>query len=340
MSLRVQGRLLFVFLLCAQPLLAQSPQIAIIDFYGIGRVSRAEVRIALGYRPGDPAPTAAEEGDLLQSLRDVAGVRDASLHLIQVGGRLILYVGIEEEGSELLAYSPAPDEDLQLPDQVIADYRAFHQALRVAVTAGRAGEDHSQGHSLLLDPPARALQLKFVEHAAAHFDLLRSVLAEAGDSGQREIAAMVLAYAEDKKALLPPLLAAVRDPGPAVRNNAVRALGILASYAQDRPELAREISPAPFVEMLRSLAWTDRNKALMVLFFVTKSRHPATLAAVGAGWDALLEMACWQHEGHALVAFMIVARIAGVAEAEIFSRWSSQDRSAWLTQLDAARRAR
>ena len=42
MSLRVQGRLLFVFLLCAQPLLAQSPQIAIIDFYS--RVVRGLLR--------------------------------------------------------------------------------------------------------------------------------------------------------------------------------------------------------------------------------------------------------------------------------------------------------
>lgn len=335
-----QGSLLVVFLLCAQPLPGQSADIAIIDFYGIRRVSRAEVRIALGYRPGDRAPTAAEEDDLLDSLRDVSGVRDASLHLIQVGGRLVLYVGIEEEGSEVLTYSPAPHGDLELPDDVVADYLAFQEALRVAVRAGRAGEDLSQGHSLLLDPQARALQLKFVEHAAQHFDLLEEVLAQAGDSGQREIAAMVLAYAEDKRSVLPALLAAVRDPSPGVRNNAVRALGVLASYAQDRPELAREISPEPFVEMLSSLAWTDRNKALMVLFFVTSSRDPATLAAVSAAWDALLEMARWQHEGHALVAFMVVARIAGVAEAEIFSRWQSQDRSAWLTELDAAHRAR
>lgn len=84
------------------------------------------------------------------------------------------------------------------------------EALGAAVLRGGIQDDHSQGHSLVDDPACRRIQEQFLMFAGSNLDELRRVLREAADD----------------------LQAATRDPDSTVRNNAVRALGVVAEYAR------------------------------------------------------------------------------------------------------------
>ena len=79
-------------------------------------------------------------------------------------------------------------------------------------------DDSTQGHSLISDPTARAIQLRFVTLAARHLDRIRDVLRHSADDGQRALAAQVIAYAPDKRKIVSDLVDAATDPSPEVRN--------------------------------------------------------------------------------------------------------------------------
>jgi hypothetical protein len=79
-----------------------------------------------------------------------------------------------------------------------------------AVTRGAAREDHSKGHALSEDSSVRYWQHKFVGHANSHFDLLKNILRNAREADQRAKAAHIVAYATDKRKVLPELIYAVR----------------------------------------------------------------------------------------------------------------------------------
>src|SRR5262249_28580496 len=194
-------------------------------------------------------------------------------------GKAILYVGIEEKGGphfETLSRGikgPA----VALPDEIVDTYRLFEDALEVAVRTGDAADDVSQGHSLMANPEVRAIQERFLVLAVDHATILRDVLRHAPDGEQRAIAAWILGYAPNKNLVVEDLHKAIYDPFDEVRNNAVRSLRAIAVLAGRRPELGIRISPAWFIDMLNSIAWTDRNKALFVLGTLTENHEGAVL---------------------------------------------------------------
>ena len=69
-------------------------------------------------------------------------------------------------------------------------------------------------------------------------------------------------------------LHASRDEDEIVRNNAVRALAVIA---KSDLKAAASIPAASFVEMLNSGEWKDRNKAAMMLEFLSEGRDPQLL---------------------------------------------------------------
>jgi hypothetical protein len=106
---------------------------------------------------------------------------------------------------------------------------------------------------------------------------------------------------------------ATRDPDDGVRNDATRALGVLA---ESSAKVAARIPPGEFITMLSSGSWTDRNKAGWVLTSLTKSRSPKLLARLRSeALVSLIEMARWHDPGHAYSARLLLARIAGIEEA-------------------------
>jgi hypothetical protein len=312
------------------PAPAASDLIGSIDFYGLRKVTPGAARAALGVKEGDPVPRSAEQiAVLVRHLEAIPGVERARIERVCCDGRgrTLLFAGVQEQGSPNFRYLPAPTRAITLPPEVVTAYRRSEAAIEAAVQRGAAGDDLSQGHSLMTDPEARRTQEAFIPLATAHLQALREVLRSSRESEQRQIAAWVIGYAPKKGDVLPDLVRAVRDPDEGVRNNATRAVAAIAALAERKPELGLRIDPAPFITMLDSITWSDRNKAAMVLWALTSGRAPRVLDAVrGRAVPPLAEMARWKSEGHALPAFLILGRLAGLEEATIWEAWTRGER--------------
>lgn len=327
-------------LLAATPAAAQMPAVGIIDFYGRRTVPEADLRRALGVAVGDSQlPTQAELERRVGGVPGVAGSAVAAVCCEE--GRTILYVGIEEEAGRAPLYRPAPGGSVRLPADILEAGDALDRAWEDAVRRGAAEEDRSRGHSLLADPAARAIQERFPAFAARDSARLRAVLHGSADARHRALAAQVLAYAADKRWVMPDLVEAMRDPDEGVRNSAMRALALIAGYGRTMPEAGIRVPAGPFIALVGSLAWTDRNKASLALLELTESRDPHLLAALRRdALPALADIARWKAPGHAFPALVVLGRIAGLAEDAIFAAFQRNEREAVIVAAEGTRAAR
>ena len=317
--MRRRARVL-VFLLLSIPAAAQVPRIGIIDFYGLRTVNEQQVRDALQIAAGDSVLPESFDG-VERRLRAISGVVDARLNLVCCHeGRSILFVGVAERSAPAIVFHARPSGSARLPADVVRAGADFLEAMGAAVLRGDVGEDRSQGHALSFDPAVHAIQERFIIYAARHRKRLRAVLRSSAEATHRALAAEVLGYAADKKAIVPDLVSAMRDPDESTRNNATRALLVIATLAGRAPERRLRIPPQPFIDLLDSLVWTDRNKSAGALEQLTASRDPALLSALRArALPSLIEMARWQSPAHAASSIIIVGRIGGLSEEEIQS---------------------
>lgn len=305
-------------LMMSGPAAAQLPRVGIIDFYGLRTLQPKDLAAAVGVQIGDSL--VATSAQLRARLLQVPGVADAAVSVVCCeGARSIMYVGVREHGAAAMTFRPAPTGSEELTPDIVASGARYFQALMAGVRAGVAQENDSAGHSLAEYTPARIEQLIFIDYAATHLDLLRAVLRNSANAEQRALAAQVIAYTSEKRSVVPDLVDAVRDPNEEVRNNAMRALAVMAMYEQAHPEAGLNVPHAPFIDMLNSIAWTDRNKASFALAALTTSRDPKLLAELRArALDALVEMTRWRAEGHAMAPAVILGRVAGLSDPQIF----------------------
>lgn len=331
-------RLISIFLFFASLVVAQGPRIGIIDFYGLRKVSEAKVRKALGVREGDPLPRS--KGDAEERIDAVPGVVESHLEAVCCdAGKMILYVGIEEKGAIHFDLREPPEEDVVLPEEITSTYRRFMENLEAAIRRGESGDDVTHGHSLVSNPEARAVQEQFIPLAKDHLAELRNVLRNSSDEEQRATAAYVIGYAPKKREILDDLQYALKDPDSGVRNNAARNLVALAVLARLDPESGLKIEPTWFIEMLNSLSWTDRNKALWALQTLTDKRDPSVLEQLrDRALPALIEMARWKSLGHALPAYMLLGRIAGLPEQQLLDGWNRGDREFVIAAVTAKKK--
>lgn len=315
---------LALFGLLSLPMGQGMPPIGIIDFYGLHRVSEAQVRQAIHIKEGD-APVQSPQAALLL-LKLVNGVADARMEYVCCqDGKTVLFVGVQEKGVPALKFRPAPTEPRRLPDEIAKAGAEYESALSEAVVKGDVAEDDSQGHALAHNPALRAIQQRFIGFAGRRLTQLRDVLRRGADPDQRALAAQAIAYALDKQAVAADLADAVLDPAPEVRNNAMRALGIIAGYELKQPVSAFRVSPTPFVNVLSSLVWTDRNKAAFALMSMTSTGDPALLAELRKNaLPSLIEMARWK-SNYAQMSFFILGRIAGLKDEAIAEAWNRHD---------------
>ncbi|HSW50238.1 MAG TPA: hypothetical protein VLH09_08690, partial [Bryobacteraceae bacterium] len=91
-------RTLAVCLLAADLLTAQVPKIAVIDFYGLRKLSEGRLRQALAVKEGDLLPPS--KADVEERLARVDGVVLVRVEAVccEAGGAM-LFVGIEERGA-------------------------------------------------------------------------------------------------------------------------------------------------------------------------------------------------------------------------------------------------
>jgi hypothetical protein len=312
----------------------QSLQIGIVDFYGLRRTPPDSARAALTFKEGDAVSLAGDERPAFLSesearLAKVPGVDRAQIHLVCCeNGRAIVYVGVEERGSAAMAFRTAPKGDARLAADIVQAEEEFSKALMAAVQRGDADEDRSQGHSLVSDPATRAVQERFILYARRDLSQLRRVLRSSSFAAERALAAQVLGYVADKASVIDDLAYAMGDPSEEVRNNATRALMVIAEMTPVAGRSVPRIPPQPFIALLHSPIWTDRNKSSLALMTLTSSREPRLLAALRQPETvtALAEMARWKSEGHAQAAFLILARLAGYSDDDALNRWQRGER--------------
>ena len=293
--------------------------IGIIDFYGLRSLTEEQVRTALPISEGTVvSDDYAFPGEKAMSVvAEALGVFRVELSPIccYEPYKLVVYVGIEEEQISTPQYRDEPVGDQELPTEILETARQLETAMIAAIQNGDFEEDRSQGHSLLMNTEARALQQKYVEYAEKHRDTLIKVLH--GSAQQRALAATVLAYSSDKKSIVPHLEAAVLDPDVNVRNDASRALALITGYANENPEVDIKIDVSIFVGMLNSVAFDDRNKAAAVLLNLTDSRDPLIVEQIRAkALPSLIEMCQWEWEGHAWTPCKILERAVGLPNQE------------------------
>ncbi|MEO8026567.1 MAG: HEAT repeat domain-containing protein [Bryobacteraceae bacterium] len=326
--------------LFASALSAQAPKIGAIDFYGLRKVPEAKIRQALDLKAGDDLPKS--KGDVEDRIDQVPGVVETQLSAVCCeDGKATLYVGISERDAPHFEIREDPTGDVRLPNEVLDAYRQFLVTVNEAAQKGMAEDNIAQGHSLMSYGPARVWQNLFLEFAKQYSKQLHAVLRDSSDEEHRAAAACVLAYYPRKFDVVDDLQYAMKDPDPAVRNNAMRALTAIAALHQRDPELAPKISPTWFIEMLNSVVWTDRNKASLALLDLTDSRDENTLSYLRErSLPSLVEMARWKSLGHAFAPFVLLGRAAGIPEKEIRDAWTAGEREKMIADITAEKKKR
>jgi hypothetical protein len=324
------GRLLlaaFALLQLSFLVVAQTPPIGTIDLFGLRSVTVQQVRAALHAKEGDAPPSSKQMVDeIVARLNAIPKVEEATVDFLCCGesGKTILYVGIREKGTPALKFRNAPNGNARLPAETVKLGSDFYEALEKAVLKGEAAEDDSAGHSVLNNAEARAVQEQFIGIAAANGEVLRKVIRESSDVQHRALAVQIIAYSPDKRKIVNDLVYALKDADSTVRNNAMRALWVLALYAQKNTAKKIDVPVEPFVDLLNSVVWTDRNKSSLALFALTGGRDPKLLKTLRKkALPSLLEMARWKSQGHAFAPLIILGRIAGIPDGEIFEAMQS-----------------
>ena len=307
------------------PNIHRGPAIGTIDFYGLRKVSESTVRPALGVREGDHLP--ASKGNVEQRLDQIPGVVESHLEAVCCeSGKVTLYVGIEERGAIHFDLHDPPDGDAMLPEEIVGEYRRFIDEDDQATRLGYTKEDLTKGYARSEDVSVRAIQEMFPSMVKDHLDQVRAALRNSSDEEQRAMAAYVIAYAPDQRAVVNDLQYALRDDDPGVRVNAARSL-------VDFSIAGIKVEPTWFIEMLNSLSWTDRTWALKALQNLTDSRDPAVMDQLRTrALASVAEMARWKTLKDALPAFILAGRLAGLSEQEIQERWSKGDRESVIAK--------
>jgi len=206
---------------------------------------------------------------------------------------------------------------------------------------GATAEDLTRGHSLMADPASRADQEMFIPLAKDHLTQLRDVLRNSADEDQRAVAAYVIGYTPSKKEVVNDLQYALKDADAGVRNNAARALMALAVLARLDPNYGMKIEPTWFIEMLNSLSWSYRNQVLKALQILTDNRDASVLDQLHErALPSLVEMARWKTLSHALPAFVLLGRLAGMPDTQVQAVWTGGDRESVITAAMSKKKTR
>src|SRR5262249_51524567 len=151
--------------------------------------------------------------------------------------------------------------------------------------------------------------------------------------------AYIIGYAPKKRDVVNDLQLAIQDPDDSVRANAMHALEAISVLAALKPDMELRVAPTWLVEMLNSISWTDRTKAVKALVDLTDSRPEPVLALLRErALPPLAEMARWNSLTHALGPFMLLGRAAGMTDQQIEQSWTKGDREAVIARALKLRR--
>jgi len=293
-----------------------------IEFYGYAGLDVDKIRAALPLRDGDELSDSDDAvpdaiAQLTEAVKRVIGKppTDVAAVCCDVQGNAMFYIGLPGSSMRTVRYAPPPKSRVRFPTKIVNLYNETMEASSKAVRSGQSKEDDSKGYALSSDPELRAKELATRVYALKHEHLVRRVLASSQDADQRTVAAHVLGYARQSSQQIQALVVASHDSDEGVRNNAIRALAVLA---QSNPKIATRIPVEHFIAMLSSGSWTDRNKAGFLLDELSKRRDAKLLSQLHSqALDSLIEMARWRSRGHADFARILLGRIAGIEETRL-----------------------
>lgn len=315
----------------------QAPRIDVIDFYGMHKTPEAKVREAIGVKEGDALPPS--KGDVEERLDNIAGVAESHLEAVYDAKKMILYVGLEERGAPHFDIREAPEGDMKLPEVMTKEYRNFVETAAAAARYNIVAEDLTQGHARSADPETRKIQDRFPLFATDHLAELRDVLRNSSDEDQRAIAAYMIGYAPNKRDVINDLQYALKDADAGVRANATRSLVAIEVLAKLDPKQGIKVSPTWFIEMLNSLSWSDRNRAVGALQILTDQPDQGILDQIRErSLPSLIDMARWKTLAHALPPYLLLGRIAGLPEDQVQAAWSRGDRDWVINQVTAGKK--
>ncbi|HEY0320837.1 MAG TPA: HEAT repeat domain-containing protein [Pyrinomonadaceae bacterium] len=310
--------LLIVILLASGAFGQDKPKlIGEIEFFGYSGIDQNKVRAALPFHEQDTfsLETSAKKLEQVgEAVKQVTGQwpTDVANVCCDAQGNWIIFIGLS---GKTIRYNPPPTgATTRLPEKIIKLYERFIKVNLEGVQKGAYAEDDSKGYALAEYPPLRSIQLEMRAYAVNHEVLLRAVLANSSEDGQRIVAAELLGYSQQSRSQIAALVKASQDSNDTVRNNATRALIVLAKSST---KIATEIPAAGFIELLLSGTWTDLNKVSNLLNFMTKSRDSEMLAGLRRRevLDRLIEIARWRSHGEP--ARYILGRIAGIDESRL-----------------------
>lgn len=291
-----------------------------IYFYGHGDRDVAKLKESLPISVGDkfdsPIPLIETRPKVEEAVRKVTGLPVTDVSYVSPGGeKWLVYIGVAGPSVKTFTYNVVPTGNVRLPVEAMRIYREANQAFINAMMAGHAGEDDSRGFALSSDDPElREKQLAMNDYAVKNEAIIRNVLRSSSDEEHRQAAAQLLGYANSSRQQINELVRASRDGDETVRNNATRALIVLA---RSDKKTAAMIPAGDFVEMLNSGEWTDRNKAGGLLGELTRPRPARLLRTLRSqAFESLAEIARWE-TGHAQPAREMLGRIAGIEESRL-----------------------
>jgi hypothetical protein len=312
-----------------------TPRIGLIEVYGDHKVSENKIRAALAAKVGDRLPSREDAETRIDKIPGVLVSRVEAACCTGTG--MILYVGVEERGAPHVEYHDAPTSDITLPAALFDSYRKLLDNAAASIRGHNADQDLTNGYSLMADPESRDLQLSFLPAVEQNLALIDRVLRQSADSEQRAAAAYLMQYGprgpHTNKFIVDALQYALRDREDEVRENAVRALQAVAIGAKLHPDQQIHIQPTWFIELMNSVVWTDRHDATLALVNLTEARDPDTLQLLrDRAMPSIIEMARWHDLQHALPAFILAGRLAGLDEQQIKTAWLGEDRESVLKQ--------
>jgi hypothetical protein len=314
----------------------ESFPIGTIEFYGHTGFDVNRIRATLPLREGQRLSQASKErvvARVRKAIKRATGREPSDVAPVCCDdrGRLVIYIGLHGESVRQTIYNPSPRGPARLPRAALKIQRDVEEAWLNAMKKGVSGEDDSKGYALSLDPETRSKQLALHAYVAQNSSMVRRVLASSRNVEHRQIAAEMLGYADRSPEQIAALIRAGHDIDDGVRNNAIRALVVLA---RSSPEAAATIPGECFVSLLNSGLWTDRNKSAELLSILTAQRDPQLLTCLREqAFTALLEMARWSYRGHADGARLILGRIAGIDEQTLTAMLAKQELEPFFNAL-------
>src|SRR5262245_45037142 len=267
-----------------------------ISFFGYAGLPVDQIRTSLPFHEGDSVTIQDVERIKKQTNQAVQSVigrsaTDIPITCCDSQGKLMIFIGLPGKSSRNFQYNPSPKGSVRLPQSLIDLYTRAMKLTLEAVNK-QPGEDRSNGYALSAYKPLSEVEMSILALARRNEAIILRVLATSNQAEHRRAAAYALGYTRQSPRQISALVRASRDPDDNVRNDAVRALGVLASSSR---KLAAWIPAGTFVAMVNSGLWGDRNKAAALLNILTGPRDARLLRAVRAeARESLVEMARWK----------------------------------------------